>query len=83
MNSETGTMAISPGFIETVSPNSTLLTDFCLKQLNVVCRHEMLHYLLAHMFRMGEHLKDKGLYDKVMSIAEENAIGRMENIAAD
>ena len=35
------------------------------------------------MFRMEKHLKDKGLSDKVMSIAEANAIGNMDNIAAD
>lgn len=83
MNSQTGTMAISSGFIETVSPNSDVLTEHCLKQLSVLCRHEMLHYLLAHMFRMEKHLKDKGLSGKVMSIAEANAIGDMDNIAAD
>lgn len=76
-------MAISSGFIETMSPKSDVLTEHCLKQLSVLCRHEMLHYLLAHMFRMEKHLKDKGLSDKVMSIAEANAIGNMDNIAAD
>lgn len=76
-------MAIGSGFIETVSPKSDQLTEHCLKQLSVLCRHEMLHYLLAHMFRMEKHLTDKGLMNKIMSIAESNAIQEMDNIAAD
>lgn len=83
MNSATGTMAIGTGFIEYEKASELKLSEHCLKQLSLLCRHEMLHYLLAHTHRMSTHIKAIGLADKIMNAVEIGQIQEMENIAAD
>jgi len=83
MDSSTGTMCINPGFIEVEKNDPNQLTAHCLAQLSVLCRHELLHYLLAHMHRMMQHAKKLGIADKLMPAWEAQAIQKIDNIAAD
>jgi hypothetical protein len=48
MNPDTGDIAINPAFLE---------SEKYFKQLSVVVRHELLHFLLVHEKRLYDHLE--------------------------
>ena len=54
-----GTLCISPNFIVGIDSADEKVKNKCLDQLSVLVRHELLHYLLAHIIRFLEYLHKK------------------------
>jgi predicted SprT family Zn-dependent metalloprotease len=59
MCAKESTMCVNPGFFELKDPNSEEEKDHMMKQLSVIVRHELLHYLLEHEIRFIAYLKKK------------------------
>lgn len=53
-----GVMCINPGFFN-ISGDNPKEVEKVMDRLSVLCRHEMLHYLLTHIVRMKEYLQRK------------------------
>lgn len=59
MCAKESTMCVNPGFFELKDLNSEEEKDHMMKQLSVIVRHELLHYLLEHEIRFIAYLKKK------------------------
>lgn len=59
MCAKKSTMCVNPGFFELKDPNSKAEQGRMMKQLSVIVRHELLHYILEHEIRFIAYLKKK------------------------